>query len=235
MIPDVITVVKKELKEIMAISFSRSHVLASLLMIGLLGFFIPWKSESYFLRQTSVTLSMYILLTPLIVCSGFVADSFAGEKERKTLESLLATRIPDSAVFTGKIIAIFIYTYLFLLIVIFTSVGGANFYLYQAGKEEFFFYNSLSCFALFVFTIPVIIGGIAIGVFFSLQCKDTKTAFQLSRIGWFILSFPFITGWINLRISWDFLMPGFYILAAIDAALIAAGIRFFRRSRILAS
>jgi hypothetical protein len=40
--------------------------------------------------------------------SVIAADSFAGEKERKTIEALLATPISDSELFLGKILVSFI-------------------------------------------------------------------------------------------------------------------------------
>jgi ABC-2 type transport system permease protein len=43
------------------------------------------------------------LVVPLVVSSGIAADSFAGERERKTLESLLYTPLTDLELFAGKV------------------------------------------------------------------------------------------------------------------------------------
>lgn len=43
------------------------------------------------------------LIVPLLVSSGVAADSFAGERERKTLESLLYTPLTDLELFAGKV------------------------------------------------------------------------------------------------------------------------------------
>jgi ABC-2 type transport system permease protein len=40
---------------------------------------------------------------PYLLIVGVIADSFAGERERHTLETLLATRLPDRAILLGKI------------------------------------------------------------------------------------------------------------------------------------
>jgi len=230
---DVWTVAQKELKEILIITFTRGHLLSSALLLGIFGFFIPYEQGDFFLRQTSTSLSLYIFLVPLLICSGLVADSFEGERERKTLESLLSTRISNTALFTGKVLAIFIYTYLFLIVMILASVFGANYYVWKAEMGRWFFFNKLSIFALFVFTIPVILAGIAVGVFFSLKCRDLRTAFQFSRMGWFILCLPFIFGWLTFQISWDFLIPGFYVLFIMDGLLLAGGARLFHRSKVI--
>jgi ABC-2 type transport system permease protein len=42
---------------------------------------------------------------PLFLVVAVIADAFAGERERHTLETLLATRLPDRAILFGKIAA----------------------------------------------------------------------------------------------------------------------------------
>jgi ABC-type Na+ efflux pump permease subunit len=53
----------------------------------------------YFLEFQFATL---FLIVPLMVASVIAADSFAGEKERKTLEALLYTPTTDAELFLGK-------------------------------------------------------------------------------------------------------------------------------------
>jgi ABC-type Na+ efflux pump permease subunit len=48
------------------------------------------------------------LIIPLMASSVISSDSFAGEKERKTIEALLATPISDSELFIGKVLVSFI-------------------------------------------------------------------------------------------------------------------------------
>lgn len=45
------------------------------------------------------------LIVPLMVAGGVAADSFAGERERKTLEALLHTPLTDLELFAGKVAA----------------------------------------------------------------------------------------------------------------------------------
>jgi len=65
------------------------------------------------LQQFMVLSSSYIfapmfLIVPLMVSSVLAADSFAGEKERKTLEALLYTPITDSELFVAKLLVGFL-------------------------------------------------------------------------------------------------------------------------------
>ena len=46
----------------------------------------------------------FFLIIPLMASSVIASDSFAGEKERKTIEALLATPISDGELFFGKML-----------------------------------------------------------------------------------------------------------------------------------
>src|SRR4030042_6106143 len=48
------------------------------------------------------------LTMPVMASSVIASDSFAGEKERKTIEALLATPISDGELFLGKVLVSFI-------------------------------------------------------------------------------------------------------------------------------
>ena len=56
------------------------------------------------------------LIVPLMVAGGVAADSFAGERERKTLEALLHTPLTDLELFTGKVAAAWIMAMLVALL-----------------------------------------------------------------------------------------------------------------------
>jgi ABC-2 type transport system permease protein len=49
------------------------------------------------------------MLLPALFVLPIVADTFAGERERHTLETLLATRLPDRAILFGKLGAVVFY------------------------------------------------------------------------------------------------------------------------------
>jgi len=53
-------------------------------------------------------LAPLFLIVPLMVASVLAADAFAGEKERKTLESLLHLPIPEADLFYAKVLGAFV-------------------------------------------------------------------------------------------------------------------------------
>jgi ABC-type Na+ efflux pump permease subunit len=50
----------------------------------------------------------FFLIIPIMASSVLGSDSFAGERERKTIEALLATPLSDSELFMGKVLVSFI-------------------------------------------------------------------------------------------------------------------------------
>ena len=65
------------------------------------GVFLPLQSGAEWVQSPSTV--FYWGWVPLMLVAGAMADSFAGERERHTLETLLASRLPDRAILFGKI------------------------------------------------------------------------------------------------------------------------------------
>ena len=57
---------------------------------------------------------------------GRVADSFAGERERHTLETLLASRLPDRAILFGKVLAAVGYGWVLVMLMLVLSLVTVN-------------------------------------------------------------------------------------------------------------
>ena len=54
---------------------------------------------------------LLLLWIPFFVIISFIGDAIAGERERHTLETLLASRMPDRAILLGKVIATVLYAW----------------------------------------------------------------------------------------------------------------------------
>lgn len=69
---------------------------------------------------------LLLSLFPFVLMFGYFADSFAGERERGTLEVLLLSPVPDSAIIYGKTIAL-VMVWLLICAVLLTAhaiIGG---------------------------------------------------------------------------------------------------------------
>src|SRR5215475_8116874 len=108
MIADIWTVMLKEWREYIAGSSAGGGsgrgrgAIAILLIIGVISILLPLDlGRTLFTSAAPVIVNGLYL--PLIILLNLVADSFAGERERHTLETLLASRLSDRAILFGKV------------------------------------------------------------------------------------------------------------------------------------
>lgn len=99
----------KEYRENFAKIGLRSAISLIVVPILLLGVFLPWQMGTAWFTSP-ITMLMWAWLPAFMVIS-VVADSFAGERERHTIETLLASRLPDRAILLGKISVVVLYSW----------------------------------------------------------------------------------------------------------------------------
>lgn len=97
----------KEWREIKAILFTRKNLLQGgifplFILLAAFSVYEPWHLGSSWIGSP-IMLFSFILFFPLVVVGTMIPDSFAGERERHTLESLLTTPLPNYAILLGKI------------------------------------------------------------------------------------------------------------------------------------
>ena len=102
MIEDILTVIWKERKTILRGKASHSKFLQMLLFPIILNTVFPFTWGPDWVTDFPPLLSAIII--PALLLSVMVPDSFAGERERHTLGTLLASRLPDRAIFFGKLV-----------------------------------------------------------------------------------------------------------------------------------
>jgi len=102
---DALTVARKELRELLGERASRRGLqVQAVVIVAFLGIFIPAKLAGAWLAASPAAIVLYLIM-PSLVAGSFGADAFAGERERRTLETLLATPLADHAIVAGKAIA----------------------------------------------------------------------------------------------------------------------------------
>lgn len=108
MIGDIVTVAWKEWREFrdQLFRFKRGGM-SALVVLVLLGIFTPLQMGTIWLTSPIMLVYWPVLASGMV--STLIADAFAGERERHTLESLLATRLSDSAILIGKVVAAVFY------------------------------------------------------------------------------------------------------------------------------
>lgn len=243
MLQDVLSIVQKEFKEILHQRGSRrAGWLNIVIVVGLLGVYMPITSGREWVTNPIGLVSFSWL--PLFLVMGIVADGFAGERERHTLETLLASRLTDGAILAGKITAAVLYAWGIAMAS--TLLGGivANF---GSGDQAFAFYPLpwLAAAALFGLLLAVLVA--SVGSLISLRAGTVRQAYQQLSIGFMVLWFGLFLGirflpesaklgLLAFLDSLDLLavgLVGLVVLIAVDIALIGVCRMRFQRAKLI--
>jgi ABC-2 type transport system permease protein len=202
---------------------------------GLLAELAPYNQEQKMIVLILVYfLAPMFLIVPLMVASVIAADSFAGEKERKTLEALLYTPASDRELFLAKILSAW-------LPALAVSLGGFVLYGLVANlaawpvMERIFFPNTM-WWALLLWVAPAAAGlGLSSMVLVSSRVSGFQEAYQLGSV----VVLPIVLLVIGQAMGVMYLSIAFVLLLGlilwlVDAALIAFGIRQFQRGELIA-
>lgn len=179
MIEDIVTVAWKEWREQLHIGGGRrGTVLRAFFSIGLLGVLWPWLIGSAFIT-TSIPI-VFAIATSAMYVAAIVPDSFAGERERRTLETLLASRLPDSALLLGKVAACWSYGWLASIAML--AVGVLTVNITHPDQAPLFFPATTLASAL---ALSALAGAVmaGIGVLVSLRSATVKQATQTLATG----------------------------------------------------
>ena len=125
MIQDILTVMWKEWKGLFRYQGSMRTVVFNLVVpVGMLGIFLPWQEGRDWMSGPLALIGCALI--PALLVGMKIPDSFAGERERHTLATLLASRLPDRAILFGKIAAAVAYGWGMTMVVLFIGLVTAN-------------------------------------------------------------------------------------------------------------
>ncbi|MGD8402275.1 MAG: ABC transporter permease subunit [Anaerolineales bacterium] len=188
MIADILTVAWKELREMLTFGDSRGRNKLSLLVIlAIFGVVVPLQSGREWV--TSPISAMVWAWMPYMWVYSVVADSFAGERERHTLEALLATRLSDRAILFGKLLAALAYGFTLTWAILLVSLVTINVTVHGEGLLLF---TPLMTVGALVFSILVSGLAASIGVLVSLRASSVRQAQQWMSFGMLVLFLPFM-------------------------------------------
>jgi ABC-2 type transport system permease protein len=196
----------------------------------------------------AVPLVIVSVALPMAVAGVVVPDAFAGERERHTLPTLLASRLPDRAILYGKLGFGVLVGWLSLPLVLAVSLVTVNVW---AGRGEPLLYDPVMLLFLLALgmLIAVLTGGI--GIFVSLRARTAQEAQQLTLVGLMvplmILGFALTMALADRELARSVLetlsridaglvaLGAMAIIVVLDVFVVAAADRRFRRGRLMAS
>ncbi|WP_026566205.1 ABC transporter permease subunit [Bacillus sp. UNC41MFS5] len=168
-----------------------------------------YKSVYFFLNFMIIP---FFLMTAIINSMVTSSNSFAGEKERNTLETLLFAPITVSELFFGKVIASFIPTILITFVAFLLNAVIVNLITYRI-FNEILFLNSTWMLLMFWVIPALVIFNIVLNVLVSARVKSFQEAQQFGGI----MVLP-VVGLIISQVS------GLFFLSPLTLFLIGVGL-----------
>jgi ABC-2 type transport system permease protein len=181
---DIWTVVWKEWREFRDQLLSlRRGGLSALILALILGVVAPVQLGVEWV-QSKLIVGYWPFLAATMV-SSLIADSVAGERERHTLETLLASRLSDSAILIGKIVAAVLYGLGFAVANLLIGLVAVNI---AHGENGLILFGAQRFAITIVLTILASLLMAGIGVFISLRASTVKQAQQAFGIAIIVIT-----------------------------------------------
>jgi len=176
----------------------------------------------------------FFLIIPIMVSSVIAADSFVGEKERKTLEALLYTPTTDTELFVAKTLTALLpaIAVSWICFVLYTAIVNL------AGSPTMggLFFPTGMWIVLILWVVPAAAGlGLGVMVLVSSKAKSFQEAYQIGSavvVPIVLLVFGQLAGVLYFSLPVVLLIG--LVLWGVDATLIMLGVRTFRRGELVA-
>ena len=182
---DIFTVMWKEWKELLQFQgSSRSGLIGLLIMVAIFGIVMPIQWGTMWV-ESGASLTLWLVI-PMMLAATIVADTFAGERERHTLETLLASRLSDRAILLGKLSAAVIFEWVVTQLVFLVALVPTNILHGRGGLVLYPATVGLSG-MLLSFLIACLVS--MIGIMVSLGSGTVKQAQQKLGVSIFIIAY----------------------------------------------
>lgn len=176
----------------------------------------------------------FFLIIPLMASSVIASDSFAGEKERRTIEALLATPISDSELFLGKILVSFIPSMMVTVVSFLIYSSLVDLLSFAIFNGRLLLPNLVWIMLIFGLAPTVALASIGLTVMISAKVKGFREAQQISAI----LLIPILIlvfGQVSGAIIFGPIVVGALIgaFAIVDLLTFYISVKMFKREEIL--
>jgi ABC-2 type transport system permease protein len=243
MIKDILIIMWKEWKEIIIQrGRTRGGIISLLIIVSVLGILPPIQwGPSWIQSPFALLLALWI---PLMLVSNVVSDSFAGERERHTLETLLASRLSDRAILFGKLATAVSYGWGIAMATMLLGLISMNLANIGGG---FLIYEPIMGFGI-IFSSMLSAGlSAGVGVLVSLRASSVRQAQQTLGLAIMLILFVPIFGLQALPMetqlniahfilemdSWKVLPILLVILLGLDVMLIGIAMARFQRTKLI--
>jgi ABC-2 type transport system permease protein len=230
MVRHALAMLQKELREILGERQSRrgGFVQATIIVV-VMGIVYPLSTVHFWLTAHPLAI-VYFAFFPGMLAVTVAADAFAGERERRTLETLLATPLGEWAILAGKIGAAVLWALSVTLVAFVLAIVTVN----VAKRVPGFFLPD-----------PVLVAGALFGslaaaglltgvaVLMSMRVAVARSAQQMTALLSLVVFGGIATVWIALGVplEWPNVFAAEGLLAVLAIVALAAARLAFRRDR----
>ncbi len=183
MIDDIKTVMWKEWREI-ARGGRRNRVFPFIILFIFGAFIVPGTLLAGNADWGAAL--MLLIWLPFLFTANIIADSVAGERERHTLETLLASRLPDRAIVLGKMFTTILYAWGMALIGAGLAIVVANL---NSGSGTLVMYPTDILIGIILLSLLAAVFVSALGVLISLKAQTSREAQQIIAISSMVIPF----------------------------------------------
>lgn len=238
MMTDIWTVMWKERKGLLWTRGSRWRaILSPLIAFAMVAIYFPLQTGRDWVDSP---VALFCLIVPLLLAGMTIPESFAGERERHTLATLLASRLPDRAILFGKMAVSIAFGWgmtLFVLLIALITVNIAHW----EGHLLFYSWRVLLASVGLSLILAFMVSGA--GVLISLRSATVQEAQQLLMTSFMIP--PMILGFVAFAFhnqiadalsGLDFtvvILVVAAVMALMAAILTLAAMARFRRARLM--
>ena len=234
---DILTMMWKESKDVFFQGGWR-WLIRPLIVIGIIGVVFPLHFGPQWVDLTPLGM-LLLLWVPFYLIISFIGDVIAGERERHTLETLLASRMPDRAILLGKVVTTVLYAWGMGVLSLLLGLVVVN--LFRTQGNWMFYPLDLFVDAI-VLSLLVSVLGASAGVLISLRVSTVRQAQQILSIGTIVFVFGSVLALravpadvISSLTYSQFLLIVMAVIAVLDAILLGLSLVSFQRSRLILS
>ena len=218
---DTWTMAMKEWRELLFQQGSlRGNVLSMLIFLGIFGVFLPLQAGPEWVSSPS--LMAYWAWLPMFLASGLIADAFAGERERHTLETLLASRLSNRSILFGKVLAAIVYSWGFMVVGMLIGLVVVNL---AHAHGQLLMYDPLAAGVILGIGLLAAWLVAGVGVLISLRASTVRQAQQLLMVAILVVVFVPILAiqWVPQSIQAQLIeaLSGLDVLAVVVLAVVA--------------
>jgi ABC-2 type transport system permease protein len=244
MMSDVRTVIWKEWRSLIH-GQNRRQLVIMVVLLAFWAIWLPVQTGADWMTDGVISILISVLL-PALVVAVTVPPAFAGERERKTLATLLATRLPDEAILYGKLVVPVLTGWGAMVAVLMVGLVAANAASWDGVPR---FYDPVVIVPDLVIGFLVAVGTAAVGVGVSLRARRVQDAQQTismmlmlpaMALGMVLFLLAEMTGGVSQAAAnldgvsgWLVALVVIAIFVVIDAVLLVVAQRRFRRGRLI--